>query len=252
MLNLLLAHSHSSEELLDSFNKSSLKLGALSCFHYFDSYLQSKEELLVSIKIRSPPGTLYSRNSAIVSHSQTLMNEEGPPPASPCASPVPHISKRSNFFAELSNETVGYDAVSSRLWFLIAGYTSYMSPHVWLRKSENSTQDKGITTDSPLRLHSTNEEFESGSIRAWDVAFELVQLNVFPSPPNPFAIDFDCLDKIPRERRIFLQGALSGFLRQLLLTERYQSISELIFQDLEKVTERHFEDLAHIVHIVDS
>lgn len=63
------------------------------------------------------------------------------------------------------------------------------------------------------------------------MVWELISRVSWPSPQNPFAIDFDYLDRVPLPQSLFLTGALMEFLQTLWV----QAESHVSFIDPGKV-----------------
>lgn len=119
--------------------------------------------------------------------------------------------------------------------FLVGAYAKYNWPYVWLRSNHLSRSGGRLgsvfsgppggspgeggaandTRDLPLDLITT-QRWELGKHRVWDIVEELVNMNVFPNPANPFAVDHAALRRLPAVERFLTTGAMVSFLRDLL------------------------------------
>lgn len=134
--------------------------------------------------------------------------------------------------------------------FLVGAYAKYEWPYVWLRSNHASRRrggggrggksgggggakavpgdgvgagdeddggddDDDDTRDLPLDL-TTTQRWKVGKHRVWDVVEELVNMNVFPNPVNPFAVNHSHLRRKPQDERFLATGAMVSFLRDLL------------------------------------
>ena len=54
-------------------------------------------------------------------------------------------------------------------------------------------------------------------IFVWDVVAELVKLCTYPSPRNPFAIDFDYFSMLPLSERVLATAAMVNLLQKILI-----------------------------------
>ena len=92
--------------------------------------------------------------------------------------------------------------------------------------------------DYPLLLMSTSEWKEKGALlhfltnfayvccfllsylstdtKVWDVIADLVAICTSPSPPNPFAVDFDFFEALPSTERVLATAAMISLLRSIL------------------------------------
>lgn len=53
-------------------------------------------------------------------------------------------------------------------------------------------------------------------MKVWDVLAELIQICTSPSPPNPFAVDFDYFDALHLPERALASGAMATFLQRIV------------------------------------
>ena len=51
----------------------------------------------------------------------------------------------------------------------------------------------------------------------WDVVAELVKLCTYPSPRNPFAIDYDYFSMLPLSERVLATAAMVNLLQKILI-----------------------------------
>ena len=105
--------------------------------------------------------------------------------------------------------------------FLIGAYAKYDRPYVWLREGGGIRSDGTGADDLPLDLDTLRVNARSGepagfSARVWDVAEELVGMNVFPTPPNTFAVDHGAIKRMEAGERFLAAGAMVGFLHDIL------------------------------------
>lgn len=56
-------------------------------------------------------------------------------------------------------------------------------------------------------------------MKPWDVISEVVKLNSYPPPRNPFAVDFDYFASIPACDVLTATGAMIHFLHKVILTD---------------------------------
>ena len=63
----------------------------------------------------------------------------------------------------------------------------------------------------------------STDAKVWDMIAELVAICTNPSPPNPFAVDFDYFEALPSTERVLATAAMLSLLRSILAsgTHRY-------------------------------
>jgi len=54
-------------------------------------------------------------------------------------------------------------------------------------------------------------------IFVWDIVAELVKLCTFPSPRNPFQIDFDYFDMLPLQEKVLASAAMVNVLQKILI-----------------------------------
>jgi len=53
-------------------------------------------------------------------------------------------------------------------------------------------------------------------VKVWDVLAELIETCTSPSPPNPFAVDFDYFQALHLPERALASGAMASFLQQVV------------------------------------
>ncbi|EDQ91744.1 uncharacterized protein MONBRDRAFT_22856 [Monosiga brevicollis MX1] len=183
---------------LSMFLRELWRAGAIHGFKHIELYLRGKEELIVTvaneISTATPVASLASslQMKRLPRNQQSLMLSAGTqrvlsgygyidvglPPASPSALEE-HVDP---------NTTV----------FLIAGYSRYSCPYVWVRNNHERLvhlADKDAASkDSPLRLKTTST-WLSDDVSIWDMIAELVELCTVPTPLNPFSLDFEYLER---------------------------------------------------------
>ena len=52
----------------------------------------------------------------------------------------------------------------------------------------------------------------------WDIIAELVKLCCYPSPQNPFEVDFEYFSGLPLPEKVITTGALINFLQKIIVT----------------------------------
>ena len=62
--------------------------------------------------------------------------------------------------------------------------------------------------------------FYFSDIKPWDIIAELVKLNTYPPPLNPFSVDFSYFDELPANERLIASGALINFLQKMLASHK--------------------------------
>ena len=129
----------------------------------------------------------------------------------------------------------GRDENPTETVFLVGAYAKYDWPYVWLRSNHKINASRGgrrgrggggggrssddddddDARDLPLDLITT-QGWETGKYRVWDIVEELVNMNVFPNPVNPFALNHAYFKRQPQDERYLVTGAMVSFLRDLL------------------------------------
>eukprot|EP00731_Ephydatia_muelleri_P036017 Em0192g7a len=226
-----------------------LKVSCVKGFKYFVMHIRSREEMICSI-INEPsvPILLSASNSpsnsfsAQEKRSPLIMSQKqqkrlsgygfinvGLPPASPSGSE--------------GDENDDYTM------FLLAAYSRYNSPYVWIR-TNHSHLVKLATPDSPEKdyplLLKTTSQWAEKDVKVWHVLAELVHICCTPSPPNPFAVDFDYFDSLHLSERALASGAMVRFLQQVLANGPH-SYDRKVHSDLLKIAQRHFLAMMHLV-----
>jgi len=136
--------------------------------------------------------------------------------------------------------------------FLIAAYARYNCPYVWVRSNHErlvafsgDSASKEKQKDSPLRLKST-AEWKQRDTKLWDIIAEVVKLCMYPSPLNPFAVDFKYFEGLPLVQRVIATGAMAHFLQKVVASGDH-AYNARVFDDLGEITRRHFKDLQTLV-----
>jgi hypothetical protein len=132
--------------------------------------------------------------------------------------------------------------------FVVTGYAVYNCPYIYAWKQSQRAlkyMSNAVEPDVPLRLESTLSwttksksilllsltHFSYVDVALWEMVWELISRVSWPSPQNPFAIDFDYLDRVPLPQSLFLTGALMEFLQTLWI----QAEPQVSFIDQGKV-----------------
>mmetsp|Transcript_44128 Transcript_44128/g.112628 ORF Transcript_44128/g.112628 Transcript_44128/m.112628 type:complete len:237 (-) Transcript_44128:116-826(-) len=199
---------------LDEFYKDCLRFGNLRCFTHFSLYLKGREEVLVTVYHGATSPQASPPFGMVGMGANTL------PPASP------------------ATREMGID-IPGETMFLVGAYARYSCPYVWLRSNLRKLKSQE-ERDLPLDLPST-QRWVDGGIHVWDIVEELVIMNVFPSPHNPYEINFGALSNMPILERAMQAGALAAFLKILYIKEcpylRY------IQDDLSRLLDMHTQDM---------
>ncbi len=112
-------------------------------------------------------------------------------------------------------------------------------------RSQSSNRD--ANPDLPLRL-STTSDWQQKHSKIWDIVQELVVLNVFPTPQNPFSLDFDALRYLPLIEGVALQGALIVFFREFIVLKPKCSFVSSMSSELERLIAIHHECLSIVTN----
>jgi hypothetical protein len=144
--------------------------------------------------------------------------------------------------------------------FLIGAYAKYDRPYVWLREGGGIRSDGTGADDLPLDLDTLRVNARSGepagfSARVWDVVEELVGMNVFPTPPNAFAVDHGAIKRMEAGERFLAAGAMVGFLHDILEAgarrggsgrdgkARGEVFVALVEEDIDKLVAAHLAEV---------
>ncbi|XP_065840493.1 uncharacterized protein [Oscarella lobularis] len=246
--------SANDKKKLQLFLAETFRLGCVKGFKYFVSYMRGREELICKIvneprslitPSSTPGGSLSgsfetsgielprNQQSFMISHrSQRRLSgygfiDVGLPPASPSDREI--------------------DSTDDDLtMFLIAGYSRYNCPYVWVRSNhERLVRLSGETPsakDNPLKLDSTSRWSEE-DIKIWDIVAELVSICTMPAPKNPFAVDIEYFQSLPLAESVLATGAMANFLRTVLAHKEHFYDAKM-FEDLTMVTQKHFQDFS--------
>eukprot|EP00049_Salpingoeca_infusionum_P023635 m.13190 g.13190 ORF g.13190 m.13190 type:complete len:275 (+) comp5911_c1_seq1:2-826(+) len=232
-----------------AFAADLLRIGCVKGFKFVSFYIKGPEELLVSIKneiINATP--LMSPGNSFLTHlprnHQSLMLSArtqqslsglgyinvGLPPASP--------SEREVFEDDPTTTA-----------FLLAAYSKYKCPYVWVRSNHERLVRLGGADDkdSPLKLRST-ADWATEDIQLWDIVGELVDLCAEPAPINPFAVDFGYFESLPRAEAMIASGAMISMLQRIVQQGKYRAHGPIL-RDLKLLYKAHFKSLWAISHL---
>ncbi|CAH1773334.1 unnamed protein product, partial [Owenia fusiformis] len=252
---------------LNQFLGELLQTGSINGFRHFVMYMRGREEMMISVM--NEPGVPYNSytNEPVPSHG------EQQPRTSSCSnsltsSNLPYdkrsllLSARTQLnLSGLGDQGVGLPPASpsdreismadeNSTLFLIAGYSRYNNPYVWVRANHARLAkylDGNADNDSPLRLKSTLQ-WAQEDIKLWDILAELVKLCTYPPPINPFEVDFDYFENLPAQEQVLASGAMISFL-QKVFSHRQQDkpYTAHVLKDLNKLTEFHFKTVASLL-----
>ncbi|KAI8331757.1 hypothetical protein BC941DRAFT_438380 [Chlamydoabsidia padenii] len=196
-------------------------LGCLSGFQHFEVCMRSREELLLSIL---PSGVMDSGKRNLTLMSSTHLLDES--------------------YIKTMDCTV----------FVVTGYAVYNCPYIYAWKQSQRAlkyMNNAVEPDVPLRLESTMS-WTTKNVALWEMVWELISRVSWPSPKNPFAIDFDYLDRVPLPQSLFLTGALLNFLQTVWIQAEPQvSFIDLVFQDIQLLQQRHLQLMRDYTHKVN-
>ncbi|XP_060573330.1 uncharacterized protein LOC132731212 [Ruditapes philippinarum] len=250
---------------LQAFLSEMLKLGTVKGFKYFAMYMRGREEMVLSVlnhpqsissPVHSKPDhseterkTLsksesfssqnlpYDQRSLMLSvRSQMILSTHGVkdvglPPASPSA-----------------EESLPTDEKSTL--FLIAGYSRYNCPYVWVRSNHDrlvKLTGESRERDCPLKLKTTMK-WKDNDVFVWDIIAELVKLCTYPAPRNPFEIDFDYFSMLPLSEKVLATAAMVTILQKILIqTSDHKQYAGPVFEELQLITKLHFSSLEKLV-----
>ena len=82
--------------------------------------------------------------------------------------------------------------------------------------------------------------------KLWDIMAEVVKLCMYPSPLNPFAVDFKYFEGLPLAQRVIATGAMAHFLQKVVASgdHAYNARGTLLFN--------HFHHSEHSLPLVAS
>ncbi|KAI8098991.1 uncharacterized protein BX664DRAFT_320110 [Halteromyces radiatus] len=196
-------------------------LGSLSGFRYFEVCMRSREELLLCI---SPPGNVEQRKRPLTIMSSTYLLDED--------------------YIDRHDCTV----------FMVTGYAVYNCPYIYAWKQSNQSlryMTSPVEPDVPLRLESTLS-WNRKHVALWEMVWELLSRLTWPSPTNPFAIDFDYLDRLPLPQSLLLIGGLLDFLQTLWVQAEPQvSFINQVFEDIQLLQQRHLQLMRDYTHKIN-
>ena len=62
--------------------------------------------------------------------------------------------------------------------------------------------------------------FSLAEVHVWDIVGELVRLSCYPSPLNPFSVDWDYFTNLPLSQRVLATGAMLNLLQKIHLSHK--------------------------------
>jgi len=210
---------------MEVFYKDCLRFGCLGEFKHFGLYLRGREELMVTVRLKTEldvcPTPQASRSATFGELSQHV------PPASPATREMDRVDP---------TETV----------FLIGAYARYNWPYVWLRSNLGKYGAQSADKDLPLDLNTTSK-WESHGYRVWDIVAELIRMNVLPNPDNPFEVDLASFDQMEPMQRMLRSAAMALFLRDLLLqNSKPPPYRQLVQEDMLALLRIHYNALPDV------
>lgn len=260
---------------LQNFLSEMLKMGSVKGFKHFATYLRGREEMVISIV--NQPQTHHLVHSAELLESNKAMGQarrfslqnSSSPSNSLTSKNLPYdkrkllISMRSQMNLNITAPAVGLPPASpsdqeiqlgdeNSTLFLIAGYGRYNCPYVWVRSHHerlikltgDSTRDK----DSPLRLKTTSQ-WKDNDFYIWDIIAELIKLCTYPSPVNPFEVDFDYFTTLSLPEQVLASAAMVNFLQKIILhSPDEKQFSGRVFEELQLVSKLHFTYLQNLIN----
>uniref|UniRef100_A0A1A8KP13 DUF7886 domain-containing protein n=1 Tax=Nothobranchius kuhntae TaxID=321403 RepID=A0A1A8KP13_NOTKU len=267
---------------LQQFLSDLALLGSLQGFKYFQPWLRGKEELLLTVVNEDlgwrSPGFLVSRASLNSSSSSCSSSGVSPSSSSPSldsgsSSPLPgeprgtmdsrshtHTTTQPQTPREPSSEEHLLPASPSEremavpevncTLFLLAGYVKYGRPYAWIRSNHERLVNIGGTDsmvrDTPMKLKSITD-WQTRSIRVWDVLSELVSLCTVPSPSNPFALDMRYIKNLPLPDRFLVTGALLNFLETYVVYGNRDELHyEKVVEEVKPLRRLHVQSLLEL------
>uniref|UniRef100_K1PTE5 DUF7886 domain-containing protein n=1 Tax=Magallana gigas TaxID=29159 RepID=K1PTE5_MAGGI len=218
---------------LQVFLTELLKFGTIKGFKNFAMYLRGREELVISV-LNEPKSSQYIHTLEHVKSASTFKdpNRSG----SLTSNNLPYdkrsllISMRSqmNLTTAAVPKGVGLPPASpsdsetqpgdeTSTLFLIAGYARYSCPYVWIRSNHQRLVklmgEVETEKDSPLRLKST-ASWKDRNVTLYDIIAELVKLNTYPAPQNPYELDMEYFSSLPPAERVLETAAMIQTLKK--------------------------------------
>ncbi|KAI8069676.1 hypothetical protein BC940DRAFT_297271 [Gongronella butleri] len=209
---------------LERYWKQCAALGCLSGFKHFEVCMLSQEELLFSLLPAGIPRDADALGSFGSSH---LLD---------------------NAYIHDKDRTV----------FLFTGYAIYSCPYVYpfiQSQHQDNVRHMIDQTDKqyPIHLNST-DTWHKKDVSLWEMIWELVSRISWPSPKNPFALDFDYLERLPLPQLLFLSGGLIGCLQSLWIEAEPQTVAFVddVFQDLQRLQQLHLNAMRDYAHMCNT
>lgn len=248
---------------LQVFLTELLKFGTIKGFKNFAMYLRGREELVISV-LNEPKSSQYIHTLEHVNSASTFKdpNRSG----SLTSNNLPYdkrsllISMRSqmNLTTAAVPKGVGLPPASpsdsetqpgdeTSTLFLIAGYARYSCPYVWIRSNHHRLVklmgEVETEKDSPLRLKST-ASWKDRNVTLYDIIAELVKLNTYPAPQNPYELDMDYFLSLPPAERVLETAAMIQTLKNVFLnTSDDKPYTGYVLEDLQMLMKMHFTTL---------
>lgn len=258
--------SQMEKKRLQGFLNEMLRGGCLKGFKYFALYLRGREELICRVLNEPMSREIWSYYDSPSSEKTRLKGKssftfDSLPPRNEQSLIMSANTQKSlsgyGFMdiglppASPSDKDIDLKDDKSTL-FLIAAYARYSCPYVWVRSNHErlvsfsgDSSSKEKQKDSPLKLKST-AEWKQRDTKLWDIIAEVVKLCMYPSPLNPFAVDFKYFEGLPLVQRVIATGAMAHFLQKVVASGNH-AYNARVFDDLGEITRRHFKDLQTLV-----
>lgn len=249
---------------LQGFLSEMLKMGTVKGFKYFAMYMRGREEMVLSVLNQPLSFSSSSRRESVCAEHKRLSKSES---FSSNNLPYDHRSLLLSIRSQMVLSTHGVKDVGlppaspsdkeslpvdeKSTLFLIAGYGRYNCPYVWVRSNHDRlvklTGDSSREKDCPLKLKTTLK-WKDNDVYVWDVVAEIVKLCTYPSPRNPFAIDFDYFTMLPVSEQVLGTAAMVNLLQKILIhTPDQKAYAGQVFEELQLITKQHYIALEKLV-----
>ncbi|KAK7090094.1 uncharacterized protein [Littorina saxatilis] len=250
---------------LQHFLVEMFRMGTVRGFVHFSMYLRGKEEMGLTVyhepQITSRRCSILHSAATEISAGESLTSSHLPydpsalvlsqgtqmalsgmedrgvglPPASP------------------SDNELYSDPSSHTTLFLVAGYSRYSCPYVWVRSNHRRLMRMSGAgdeeKDNPLRLKSISPaRWKDGEVHIWDVIAELVKLCMYPAPRNPFAVDMNYFHGLSTNQQVLSTAAMMVCLQKIVLhTSDDRPYAGKVLEDLQMVSRLHYTALQTLV-----